>query len=147
MKTQIILICTGLFALLSFGCTISEEERCAEGYTWDTTYRLCLQEKIDDSEKIDTEPQANGVGTHCFEDSDCTSLELEVNYCLIDPMSPETGGMCSVWECEAINCPGPYSCCDCTATGSPAVPTGAPFCLPIDYVSVVESPSVGCTCE
>lgn len=147
--TQMRTIMTCVFLLfLAAGCSIAEDDRCADGYEWVQKYRMCLPIEPDDTgepEVIDTDPQPNGIGNVCTADSDCTALELDADFCLINPTDPVAGGTCSIFGCVPEDCTGGFSCCDCEPSGSTLVSTEEPFCVPDTYVPLIRG--IGCVCE
>ena len=120
-----------LFLLaLSIGCTIDPDDRCLKGFTWDEDIRSCRKNPDTDSDTSDLdggpgedsgpdsdteentgEDGPTGMGESCTADgNECDTFEA--NYCLFDPTNPAQGGICTIKDCQADECPNGYQCCN-----------------------------------
>lgn len=59
---------------------------------------------------------ADGFGGDCEADADCA--EGDADFCLKNPMSQSTQGVCSVESCDVGCCPDGFVCCDCSGVGT-----------------------------
>jgi len=129
---------TPVFLMLlmgSLGCTIADEDRCIDGYTWNPHTRGCYE---DTNQAVDTSGDTQGLADagagdaggsdgmsepsgfkeSCFTQEDCASYEA--NYCLKNPTTTDPG-MCTVQDCAVGTCPDNAKCCDCTTITLPVL--------------------------
>ena len=126
---------------LSSSCSISDEDRCADGYTWEEELLSCRKISMNnDTESsgdtdVDTDQDAGvdsgtdaGIGSVTDTDvemlpegmdqpctpsgSECEAYP-EANHCLTDPRNPDAPGVCTIPDCEPGGCPAEYLCCNC----------------------------------
>ena len=117
-----------VFGLLLWGCSISDEDRCPDGYEYLPEDQFCY--KIVDGGDGDSGPIGEeNFGQECSATgNDCEGGQAEV--CLERPGSP---GFCSYADCDERdpNCPDGYYCADCTK--SPFPEFAYVVCLPDDW--------------
>lgn len=75
-----------------------------------------------------------GMAVTCTTPAECPLPPAD--YCLVDPASGS--GACTIDDCAPGDCPGGWTCCDCTRVGMPA------FCIPDQNAVQLESL---CACE
>lgn len=141
-----------LSSFLVVGCTLSDDERCPDGYSYYPEIKACCDENdvFNETDKIceppaDTEPvdtsveTPSGLGDECTEQSACEGNEA--SYCAVNPL--EGTGYCTTNECAPGDCTAGYSCCDCTT--SPVLPKEN-ACLTTADADLAASMG-GCTCS
>ena len=85
---------------------------------------------------------ADGTGTPCTEDADCSALVA--NACIAPVGSV---GFCSVEGCSAGSCLDIYVCChDCNPAAAPMLPFEGSACFAPDLTSQLTG-MAGCTCD
>ena len=85
---------------------------------------------------------ADGTGTLCTEDADCSALVADT---CISPSG--SAGFCSVEGCTAGSCADPYVCChDCNPLAAPFLPFDGSACFPPGITSQLTG-MAGCTCD
>lgn len=158
--TRIILL--GLTAILS-GCTIADDDRCLEGYTWDENMLACRKNPAAETDSdidagVDTEtgsiadagPDAGdqagtdtegpelpeGLGEPCTAGGNECAAYAEANFCALDPRKPDEPGVCTIENCKPGGCPPTYVCCDCFGVFI--------TCAPEDRIG--EASAMGCIC-
>ncbi|MCP4679593.1 MAG: hypothetical protein GY854_29695 [Deltaproteobacteria bacterium] len=139
---------TTIFWLLPvcLSCSISEEDRCGEGYTFEDGN--CFVEVESDTDS-DTNPQnpkdsgmddggagITGLGIPCNNQSECD--QYQADYCMLDPTNPTTEGSCTVKDCttQPDDCPPSYICCDFPPLGDTFY-KGHNICLPEAEIQAV----------
>ena len=145
------LVLVGAFTGLSLGvgCSIDDDDRCADGFVWDDEFRVCLEDAGGTGGSGGSDPGGGGstgdpeLGSSCVSDDDCDGAEDDATYCLLDPRNPSDPGVCTIPDCTADACGDDYSCCDCGSVD--LVDWPAPLCLLSDRSSQLEG--IGCTCE
>ena len=135
--------------LLAVQCTVSDDERCPEGFTYRSDTMSCHKNEVDSDtlDENDASPdgspdsgKAHGIGTACRKGTDdCEGFEG--NYCVDNPVGE--GGFCTISNCVPADCPVGFTCCDCTQ--STKVET-IKACIPNDYVSALIG-YANCTCS
>lgn len=85
---------------------------------------------------------ADGTGTPCTTDADCTGLEADL--CVTDGTA---SGFCTVEGCAPAECGEPYVCCgDCSEDAASLLPFEESACFPEAVASQLES-GAGCSCH
>ncbi len=84
---------------------------------------------------------ADGTGTPCAEDTDCS--EFDAALCL----SADQGGFCTIEGCAAGGCGEPYVCCsDCSAEAAALLPFDDSACIPSTLADPLAA-AAGCSCN
>ena len=128
------------------GCAFSDDERCPDGFEWDTELNYCVIE-IDageDSGSGECEPGDGGIdgfGELCTDEGDCAGYTAD--YCLTDPRNPSAPGACTATGCEPCGCGEGNVCCDCA--GATMDPFGDSICL--EAGNAGELLAIGCNCQ
>jgi hypothetical protein len=117
-----------LAAVLAAACTPEDEDRCGDGFVWDSEDSTCYPEDTDTDTGTDTGTDTDadasvddggptGLGATCETSEDCT-YEI-YDFCLVQPGN-ETG-YCTMDDCTASpdDCPAGYQCCLFTVSGVP----------------------------
>lgn len=78
----------------------------------------------------------SGLGTVCHSTDECAGYAAD--YCLLDPTSPDSPGICTTTDCDTKGCPNAYQCCDCSGVGMEIM------CVSDDSVAAV---SAFCQCS
>ena len=85
---------------------------------------------------------ADGTGTPCDDDTDCSSLVADT--CISQSGS---AGFCSVEGCTTGSCLDTYVCChDCNPLAAPLLPFDGSACFPPEATSLLSGRG-GCTCD
>ena len=94
-------------------CVPADEERCGDGYFWDSEDKTCYEE-VDTAATPDAgdagDKDVVGLGDVCSQDgSECQGKEAD--FCAIQPGAP--AGYCTIKNCSAEpdDCPAGYRCC------------------------------------
>ena len=122
-----------LAAMVGFGCTIADEDRCPSGLYWDGDIMACRL--IEDSPEGGLDAGDDGYLAPCSGAEECE--DYAADYCLYDPTKPQEPGICVFQNCEAGTCPAESQCCDCSLFP-------ATLCLP-DVV--LSDPVLEAACE
>jgi hypothetical protein len=110
---------------IAASCSISDDDRCPAGYTYDPTVKAChtlpdAATVAKDTAVTPATPDDGGAedvegatfGSPCQGAAECMSATTD--YCVALPGS--AGGYCSKSQCTA-ECPTDYRCCNCAAFG------------------------------
>ena len=135
--------------VLPIACSIEDEDRCADGYSWDEEFRICKEDSAlpPATGGSKNEGGAGGagsaeLGTACESEEDCAASE-DATFCLKSPLAPSDPGICTIPDCTADACDGDYLCCDCSTVTQLAWP--GPLCVLNDRLDQLEG--AGCSCE
>ena len=109
-----------LAAVMVCACDIADEDRCPEGFVYNTELYSC---ELVDEDDTDTgvEPSdagsdgaaGEGWGEICTGQEDCS--DYEADYCLVSPFASDGNGYCTIVGCSSEECAAGFSCCDCTS--------------------------------
>lgn len=104
-------------AVVLLQCSVSDDERCPAGFTYRPESMSCHKNESDTSLENDGSPDDSldggniqGMGISCVDSKECEAFTAD--YCAVNPLSKQ--GFCTLKNCEPGDCPGGYTCCDCT---------------------------------
>jgi hypothetical protein len=150
-------------SLLLVSCTVPENQRCPDGYEYRDDWKVCIRIPEEASTggvagaagaggsaangassagaagTAEGTPDEVALGDACFDQGDCGG---SVDYCLLNPLTPDDPGICTIADCSAPACGGDYVCCDCDSVALVGWP--APLCIPNQQESQLTG--LGCTC-
>jgi hypothetical protein len=133
----------GACFLVSFACTVDDDDRCPSGYYWVDDLKVCLErDEVSDAGGEECPSDAGvGLGAECMDNESCACFVAD--FCQKNPLNPpEDPGACTISDCVPADCVSDYLCCDCTGT---AVPFAAPIC--VNEAIIDQLVGAGCTCE
>ena len=118
---RLVIAALALFAVTG-GCAFEDDERCPDGYQWNPDRNYCvMEEEIEEDggpgadsgsvECVENEAGLDGLDQECFSDADCAGCTAD--YCLLNPMTPDDPGGCTLSGCESAGCGPDHLCCDC----------------------------------
>ena len=132
-------------ALVASQCTVSDDERCPDGFTYRKDTMSCHMDEDTSGNRPDASPDAatgqgafQGIGTSCKENKDCA--DFAADYCAVNPAVGV--GFCTVKDCEPGGCPAGYTCCDCRES---SMVDQEAACITDDYVAGLQA-LAQCTC-
>lgn len=101
------------WALLAWGCTIADDDRCPKGLIYLPEDKMCLLPEEDAGPEEDGGPDpGEGFWQTCTSITECEEVGLD--FCVA---MPNEDGNCTYTDCESLpdGCPAGYICCNCTA--------------------------------
>jgi len=132
-------------ALLAFQCTVSDAERCPDGFTYRKDTMSCHKDGDSISPWVDAAPNdasspdsIQGIGAPCTTGKDCETFSAD--YCAVNPMAG--AGFCTINDCEPGDCPATYTCCDCRQS---SLVDQEEACIMDQYTEQLQA-LAGCTC-